>query len=165
VGTAVRSPKNHREAVPQPQNGGKRPPNRPGFAPFERLGHLGPHPGAQLRRCRRSQHVPAGNFVKEHTEDTPATTDAQPSQPKTILQTAVGRLLFPAIMPPLSQSTSVPCQRFRSRGKGPNDARTIRERVGVALWEYGSPDHVRPPPQPDSSRPPGSPLGARSRSG
>src|SRR5450759_4264007 len=92
MGTAVRNPRHDLEGVPESKNGDKRPPNQPRFAPFERLGHLALHPRAKLRRGRRSQHVPARDFVKEHSEHAPATTHAQTTKPKAILQTAVGRL-------------------------------------------------------------------------
>src|SRR5664280_1872247 len=92
MGTPVRNTKTERKAVPQPKNGGTWSRNRPRFSTFEGLGHLDPHAGAQLLRRRRAKQVPAGDFVKEHTEHAPATSDAQTAQAKTILQAAVGRL-------------------------------------------------------------------------
>src|SRR5208337_75836 len=86
------NPRYGRERLPQPKNGGERLLNRPRFAPFEGLGHLGLHPRAQLRRGRRSQHVPARDFVTEHAEHTPATTHAQTTKVESILQAAIGRL-------------------------------------------------------------------------
>ena len=47
---------------------------------------------AQLRRGRRSQHVPARDFVTEHAEHTPATTHAQTTKVESILQAAIGQL-------------------------------------------------------------------------
>jgi hypothetical protein len=43
------------------------PLSRPRFAPFQCLGHVVSHPGAQRRRHRRPQHVPARDCVSQST--------------------------------------------------------------------------------------------------
>ena len=52
MGTVVRTPRNHREAVPGRKNEGAKPLSRPRFSPLESLGHLSSHPGAQRLRRR-----------------------------------------------------------------------------------------------------------------
>ena len=43
MGTVVRTPRNHREAVPGRKNEGEKPLSRPRFSPLESLGHLSSH--------------------------------------------------------------------------------------------------------------------------